>query len=129
MKSYLSYMSTNYRGTAILINICMVLKQQISPTLKNTYPPQTPSGPDTTCIPDDNCRHASQMDVYPVGLTLGEVAALPSADIICIGWVVHVADVPHEEPSPNKHPLGRPPPAYEMMTIDTHCTRMCVLWG
>ena len=25
--------------TAVIINICMVLKQQISPTLENTYPP------------------------------------------------------------------------------------------
>ena len=60
-------MSTNNRGTAVIINICMVLKQQISPTLENTYPPQTP--------------------------------------------------------------LGRTPPAYQMITVDTHCKQMRVLWG
>ena len=40
-----------------------------------------------------------------------------------------MADVPHGEPSPYKHPLGRPPPAYEMMTVDTHRTWMPLLWG
>ena len=91
MKSYLSYMSI--RGTAIGINICMVLKQQISPTLENTYPPQTPIGLDTACIPDDNCRHTLQTDACPVGLTLGEVECRAEGSaafcyIICIGVVV-----------------------------------------
>ena len=126
-------MSTNNRGTAVIIT--MVLKQQISPTLENTYPPQTPIEPDTICIPDDNRRHASQTDACPVGLTLGEVECRAEGSAAFRWYYLNwrggadVANVPHEEPSPNKHPLGRPPPAYKMMTVDMHRTRMHVLWG
>ena len=128
-------MSTNNRGTAVIINICMVLKQQISPTLENTYPPQTPIGPDTTCISDDNCRHASQMDACPVALTLGEVECWAEGSAAFHWYYLYwrggadMADIPHNNPSPYKHPLGRPPPAYEMMTVDMHHTWMHVLWG
>ena len=40
-----------------------------------------------------------------------------------------MADVPHNNLSPYKHPLGRPPPSYEMMTVVMQHTWMRVLWG
>ena len=39
---------------------------------RRAIPRQTPIGPATTCIRDDDRRHASHTDACPVGLTLGE---------------------------------------------------------
>ena len=55
-----------------------------------------------------------------MGLTLGEVECRAEGTWYCPCWHggADMADVPHDEPSPYKHPLGRPPPAYPALF---HC--------
>ena len=58
----------------------------------------------------------------------GEACVEPSS-LLLIVWCWHGRYPPHARTYPDKHPLGWPPPAYKVVTIDTHCIWMCVLWG
>jgi hypothetical protein len=55
--------------------------------------------------------------------------SIPAVVVIRMVVTWQITPTLMREATPNKHPLGRPPSAYEMIAVDTHCTRMRVLWG
>ena len=55
--------------------------------------------------------------------------SIPAIVVIHMVVTWQISPTHMREATPDKYPLGRPPSAYEMVAVDTHRTRMRVLWG
>ena len=85
-------------------------------------------GPKSQCI---GCSYISRAERCSSGVGGHAEFSVKLLLVVILHWCsgADVADVPHNNLSPYKHPLGWPPPAYKMMTIHTHRTQVHVLWG